>query len=180
MKLKTSIILSALTMGTCAPAIANPAWDLYAGATIGAGAETLLVHHKNETNAAQSFGGMLGIDLPLFRFEAEYNYLREKTDLHAQLALVNAYFKIPATLIKPYFGLGFGLVFDGENDKQNVDFDTTTAYQATLGLTFAPAALPFKFDIEGRTIYMPDVYKVGDSEPDILHYEARVKIRYIF
>ena len=179
MKLKTSIILCATAMATTVPAVANPVWDLYVGATIGAGAETVFADDKNETNAAQSFGGMFGVDLPGFRFEAEYNYLSE-TDLHAHLGLVNAYFKMPSTVIKPYLGLGVGLMFGGENEKYHVDFDTTAAYQGMLGVTFDPSALPFKFDIEGRAIYMPDIYKVGDVEPDILHYEARIKIRYIF
>ena len=47
MKLKTSIILCAAAMATTAPAVANPGWDLYAGATIGAGAETVFADDKN-------------------------------------------------------------------------------------------------------------------------------------
>jgi len=180
MKLKTSIILCAATMATTMPAFANSVWDLYAGATIGAGAETIFADDEKETNAAQSFGAMFGIDLPAFRFEAEYNYLGEKRDLHAHLALVNAYFKMPSTVIKPYLGLGAGVMFAGENENLDINFDTTAAYQGMLGVTFDPAALPFKFDIEARAIYMPDIYQVDDIEPDILHYEARIKIRYIF
>lgn len=179
MKLKTSIILSTITMATASSAFANPVWDLYVGATVGAGAETVFADDENKTNAAQSFGAMFGVDIPAFRIEAEYNYLHE-TDLYAHLALVNAYFKMPSTVVKPYLGIGVGLVFDGENEKAHIDFDTTAAYQAMLGVTLDVPALPFKFDVEGRAIYMPDVYKFADIEPDILHYEARIKIRYIF
>ena len=180
MKLKTSIILSAAVIGVSVPAVADSIWDLYVGATIGAGAETIFADNHEETNAAQSFGAMFGVDLPAFRIEAEYNYLSEKRDLHAHVGLLNAYFKMPSTVIKPYLGLGVGLMFAGENENIHVDFDTTAAYQGMLGVTFDPAALPFKFDIEARTIYMPDIYKVEDIEPDVMHYEARIKIRYIF
>ena len=180
MKLKTSIILSAAAIGVSVPAIADPVWDLYVGATIGAGAETIFADDKNEINAAQSFGAMFGVDLPAFRFETEYNYLSEKRDLHAHLGMLNAYFKMPSTVIKPYLGLGVGLMFGGENENKHIDFDTTAAYQAMLGVTLDVAALPFKFDIEGRALYLPDIYKVNDIQPDILHYEARIKIRYIF
>jgi hypothetical protein len=179
MKLKTSIILCAAAMATTAPAFANPAWDLYAGASIGVGAETLFYDDENKTNAAQSFGAMFGVDLPAFRIDAEYNYLNE-TDSHAHLALLNAYFKMPSTVVKPYLGIGVGLMFSGENEKYHADFDTTAAYQAMLGVTLDVAALPFKFDVEARALYLPDVYNVADIEPDILHYEARIKIRYMF
>ena len=87
---------------------------------------------------------------------------------------------MPSTVVKPYLGIGAGLMFAGENENENIDFDTTAAYQAMLGVTLDVPALPFKFDVEARTVYLPDIYKVADIEPDILHYEARIKIRYIF
>ncbi len=179
MKLKTSIILTALTGLVATPAIANPVWDLYAGATIGVGAETTFIDNENDTASAQSFGAMFGIDVPAFRIEAEYNYLKQ-SDAHANLALANAYFKIPSTVVKPYVGVGVGIVFDGENEKAHVDFETSAAYQGMLGVTLDVPALPLKFDIEGRALYMPDICKVGTDEPDILHYEGRLKVRYVF
>ena len=102
--------------------------------------------------------------------------------MHANVALANVYFKMPSTVIKPYFGLGAGVMFSGgyETDVEKIDFDTTAAYQAMLGVTLDVPALPFKFDVEGRALYLPDIYKDGNIEPDILHYEARVKMRYIF
>lgn len=183
MKLKTSIFLSSViaTAITATSSYANPVWDMYAGLTIGVGAQTVFADEHDETNAAQSFGAMFGVDVPVFRVEAEYNYLNE-SDTHANVALANVYFKMPSTVIKPYLGLGAGVMFSGEykTDVTKIDFDTTAVYQAMLGVTLDVPALPFKFDVEARTMYLPDVYKVGGTEPDILHYEARVKMRYIF
>lgn len=179
MKLKTSIILTALTGVLSTPAIANPVWDLYAGLTIGAGAETVFVDNHKDTDSAQSFGAMFGVDVPMFRIEAEYNHLKQ-SETYANLALANVYFKVPSTVIKPYFGAGVGVMFNGKNDKENVKLDTSAAYQGMLGVTLDVPALPFKFDVEGRAIYMPDICKIRDEKPDVLHYEARLKIRYIF
>lgn len=180
MKLKTSIFLTTIIAATSTTtSYANPVWDLYAGLTIGAGAQTVFADHKDETNAAQSFGALFGIDVPAFRFEAEYNYLNE-SDVYANVALVNAYFKMPSTVIKPYLGVGAGVMFSGKNDKANIDFDTTAAYQAMLGVTLDVPALPFKFDVEARAMYLPDIYDAAGIKPDVLHYDARVKMRYIF
>lgn len=179
MKLKTSIILSALAISATSSAIANPVWDLYVGATVGVGAETVFADGHKTTNTAQSFGALAGVDVPLFRFEAEYNYLNE-TDYHAHLAMMNAYFKIPSAVIKPYLGAGVGLVLDGENDAIHAKYDNTATYQGMIGVTLDVPALPFKFDVEGRAIYIPNMYKFEDIRPDLLHYEGRIKIRYIF
>ncbi len=179
MKLKTSIILCSVIATTTVPAISAPIWDMYAGLTIGAGAQTVFVGDNNKTNAAQSFGGVFGVDIPAFRFEAEYNYLNE-SDIRANIGMLNAYFKMPSTVIKPYMGIGVGMMFGGKNSAADVKFDTTAAYQAMLGVTLDVAALPFKFDVEARALYMPDVAKVESEKPDILHYDARLKIRYLF
>lgn len=181
MKLKTSIILGSMIAATAAPAVANPVWDLYVGALISAGAQTVFNDGHDKTETAQSFGGVFGIDLPVFRIEAEYNYLKQY-DFHANVAMANAYFKMPSTVVKPYLGLGVGAMFNGSNDELDIDLDTSAAYQGMLGVTLDVPALPFKFDIEGRALYVPDVYedKAKDSNPDLLHYDARIKIRYIF
>ncbi len=179
MKLKTSIILCSVLAGTAAPAVANPIWDLYAGASIGIGAQTVFYDGDKDTNSAQSFGAVLGIDIPLLRIEAEYNYLNE-SDSRAQLALVDAYFKIPSAVITPYIGAGIGMMFEGKNDAANIKFDKKTAYQGMIGITLDVPVLPFKFDIEGRALYIPDVVKVAGEKPDVLHYDARAKIRYVF
>jgi len=179
MKLKTSIILGSIIATTAAPAIANPVWDLYAGALIGVGAQTVFNDGHDKTETAQSFGGVFGIDLPAFRIEAEYDYIKQSNS-HANIAMANAYFKMPSTVVKPYLGLGAGVMFNGSDDDHDVDLDTSAAYQGMLGVTLDVPALPFKFDIEGRALYIPDIAKVDDNKPDLLHYDARIKIRYIF
>ncbi len=180
MKLKTSIILCSLIATTTAPAVANSVFDLYAGVSVGVGAQTMFGDGKNETSTAQSFGAMFGIDVPMFRGELEYTYIGE-SDSHANLAFANAYFKMPSTAIRPYFGLGVGLMFSGEENKNfNKEFDTKPAYQGMLGVTIDVPKLPFKFDIEAHTIYIPDVFRFESERPDILHYEAKIKLRYIF
>ena len=181
MKLKTSIILCSIIAATSAPAIANPVWDLYTGVSIGVGGQTVFTDDKSKTDPAQSFGAMFGIDLPVFRVEAEYNYLSE-SDSHANLAMLNAYFKMPSTVVKPYIGFGGGVAFNGKTEKNTVrtDWDTTAAYQGMLGVTLGVSALPFKFDIEARAVYIPDFVETPTAKPDLLHYDARAKIRYLF
>ena len=179
MKLKTSIILCSMIAVASTPTMANTVWDLYAGVSIGAGGQTLFNDGHDKTETAQSFGGMFGIDLPAFRIEAEYNYLNE-SESHVNLAMVNAYFKMPSTVVKPYMGLGVGVMFDGESDRYDAHMDTSAAYQGMLGVTLGVPALPFKFDIEARGVYIPNVVKLEDNKPDLLQYEARVKIRYLF
>ncbi|MBP5485752.1 MAG: hypothetical protein J6Y07_03545 [Alphaproteobacteria bacterium] len=180
MKLKTSIILCSLATVMATPAMANSVWDLYAGVSVGVGAQTLFGDGKNETGTAQSFGAMFGLDVPLFRGEVEYTYINE-SDSHASIGFANAYFKMPSTVIRPYFGLGVGVMFNGEeNAKYNKKFDTKPAYQGMLGVTIDVPKLPFKFDVEAHAIYIPDVLRFGNERPDILHYEARIKLRYIF
>lgn len=179
MKLKTTIILCSLFAMANTPAIAGAAWDIYGGLSFGVGAQTFFTHDNNETRSAQSFGAMFGVDLPAFRFEAEYNYLNS-SDSHANMAFANAYFKVPSTVVKPYLGVGIGMEFAGKNDKYNADFDTSAAYQGIFGATIDTPALPIKFDIEGRAIYIPDICEIGTDKPDLLHYEGRIKVRYVF
>jgi hypothetical protein len=161
------------------PVFANTIWDIYGGLSFGVGAQTFFINNNNETRSAQSFGALFGIDLPVFRLEAEYNYLNS-SDSHTNIAFANAYFKVPSTVVKPYLGVGIGIEFDGKNDKNTTDFDTSAAYQGIFGATIDTPALPIKFDIEGRAIYIPDICEIGGASPDLLHYEGRVKIRYVF
>ena len=180
MKLKKSIILCSLMAISTAPAVANPVWDLFAGVSIGAGAQTMFGDGLNKTNTSQSFGAMFGIDIPLFRAELEYTYIGE-SDSHASIGFANAYFKMPSTVIRPYLGLGVGVMFDGkETSKYNLEFDTKPAYQGMLGVTIDVPKLPFKFDVEAHAIYIPNILQFNDERPDILHYEAKIKLRYIF
>ncbi len=180
MKLKTSIILCSVIAATTMPAVADSAFDLYAGVSVGVGAQTLFGDGRNETNTAQSFGAMFGLDVPVFRGEVEYTYIGT-SDSHASIGFVNAYFKMPSTVIRPYLGLGVGLMFAGEEtERYNKKFDTKPAYQGMLGVTIDVPKLPFKFDVEAHAIYIPDVLRFGGERPDIFHYEAKIKLRYLF
>lgn len=179
MKLKTSIILCSLATIATAPAFADAVWDLYGGVSIGAGAQTIFADGTHSTDAAQSFGAMFGIDIPVFRAEVEYSYLTQR-DSHAHSGFVNAYLKMTSTVVKPYMGLGVGMVFGGRDNKADAKYDTSAAYQGMLGVTFDTPALPFDFDVEARAVYAPNIYEFTGASPDILHYEARVKARYMF
>ena len=182
MQLKTFGVLTAATIMLGATAAnANAVWDIYAGGLVSAGGVTIFADDDTETYSSQSFGGVIGIDIPAFRFEAEYDYLRS-SDFHTNLAMVNAYFKMPSTVIKPYLGVGVGASFSGEydDDTVNFDLDTTAAYQGMLGVTIDLPVMPVKFDIEGRALYAPDIVNIAGIKPDLLNYDLRLKVRYIF
>ncbi len=182
MKLNSKIFIAGVLATTVAGAAsANPVMDVYAGGMAGVGGTTVLWDggHKNE--AAKSFGAFVGIDIPLLRIEAEYNHL-DNDLISTNDAMLNAYFKMLSTMIHPYFGVGVGSVFGGHADYATVKYDikSTVAYQGMLGLTFDILAMPIKFDIEGRVLYAPDFIKVDNEKPDMLQYDARLKLRYVF
>lgn len=182
MKLNSKIFIGAiLATATVGSASANPVIDVYAGAMVGAGGSSIYSdgHHKNFSS--QSVGGVFGIDIPLLRVEAEYNHLMID-DINTNNAMLNAYFKMLSTMIHPYVGVGVGSVFGGEYSQNNIKYDikSTVAYQGMVGLTFDILALPLKFDIEGRALYAPNFMEFATEKPDLLHYDARLKLRYVF
>lgn len=179
MKLKTASILAAAIIATTGSANANLLFDIYAGGTAGFGGATVFADHHARSKSAQSYGAVLGIDIPLVRIEGEYDYLKNKDfDMHA--AMLNAYLKMPSAFVQPYIGAGVGMIFDGGIDDTNIKIDDAMAYQGMLGLTFDIPVLPFKIDAEARAMYVPDAFKIDNTQPDVLHYDARLKIRYIF
>ena len=185
MKIKSISLISVLTLlaGTAA-ANAGVVADLYVGGMVGAGGQTIFASDDSKTDSSMIFGANLGIDIPLFRLEAEYNYLKS-ADLHTNTGMINAMFKVPSTVIQPYFGVGAGLAFDGKHTPvagTEYKIDSTAAYQAMLGATIDILALPIKFDIEGRALYVPNIYKieVTNTTPDMLEYDVRLKVRFIF
>lgn len=178
MKLKYAGFASIATFLFMAPAAnANILFDIYAGATIGAGGQTLYLDGDYDSKSAQSYGAIVGLDLPLFRAELEYDYLtNENADL--QLAMLNAYFKLPSPVIQPYIGAGIGDIFDGKINE--IELKSTVAYQGMLGITFDIPVLPIKIDAEARALYSANVYEVNNASPDLLQYDLRLKLRYIF
>lgn len=181
MNLKSFGFLTAFsTLFIASNANANLLFDIYAGGFIGGGAATVFSGDDNHTENAQAYGAVFGIDIPALRLEAEYDFLtNDISNLH--VGLVNAYLKMPSTLIHPYLGVGAGMIFDGKlKDLQNVNTKNAPAYQAMAGLTFDPPVLPFKIDLEARVLYSADFYEVVNHSPDLLHYDLRFKLRYIF
>ena len=98
-----------------------------------------------------------------------------------QTVMGNAYVKLPGlVVVNPYIGVGVGMMFDASSDYYQVKLDSTIAYQGMLGATLDIPALPFKIDIEGRAIYMPELYSKNNIEVDGIQYDARIKLRYVF
>ncbi len=178
MKLNSMGMVSLLTvMLTAGAANANLLIDGYVGATGGIGAQTLINDDEHMTRSAQSYGAVLGFDIPVLRVEGEYNYITTD-DATLQTAMLNAYLKMPTTLVQPYIGAGIGQMFDG--DIKNIELDKSIAYQGMLGLTISLPILPLKFDVEGRVLYIPDIIDTATASPDMVHYDGRIKVRYIF
>ena len=179
MKLKTTGLLTLVSvLGFSASANAGAVMDLYAGATMGSGGTTLFVDGDSESDSLFTYGAVIGMDISVIRAEIEYNHL-SNSDLKMDLAMVNAYFKMPSTVIKPYLGLGIGTAFNGTfNDV--IDIETSAAYQGMVGVTFDMPALPVKIDLEARALYVPNFVEFYGLEPDMLTYDARLKLRYVF
>ncbi len=179
MKLNSAALLSAaVIMLGAADARANLLFDPYIGATAGVGGATTFIDHDSHSDMGQSFGAVIGLDIPLVRVEGEYNYLNDK-DITAHMAMANAYLKMPMILVSPYIGAGVGATFDGDAG-HDINIDSTIAYQGMLGLTFDIPVLPFKIDAEARALYIPDAFSAADNDADLLHYDIRAKLRYIF
>lgn len=178
-------VLSVLTLG--ANANAGVIADFYIGGMVGAGGQTMFTHDEHASSASTLFGALIGVDIPAFRIEGEYNYIYSD-EINANAAMLNAYFKVPSTLIQPYLGGGIGMLFSGKHEittdgiTTKYDIDSTAAYQAMLGATIDILAVPLKFDVEGRALYAPDIYKIEatNTTPDLMEYNVRVKMRYIF
>lgn len=173
-----SLISLVSTLTIVSSANAGIIADFYAGGIFGTGGNTLFISDDhNKSDSSLVFGGIMGVDIPLVRIEAEYNHLTS-SDFHANTAMANAYLKLPTALVKPYFGAGVGILFNGKYD--NDDTDTVAAYQAMLGLTIDQTIFPVKFDIEGQILYAPTVYEKSHTDIDFLEYNLRLKARYIF
>lgn len=190
MKINSISLISFVSALTCASvANASVVADFYIGGMVGAGGQTIFTAHEHDSSTSRLLGGIIGVDIPVFRLEAEYNYIDSK-DLDTNSVMVNAYFKVPSTIIMPYIGAGIGTVFGGKHEitdtdtgiKNRYDIHSTAAYQGLLGATIDILAVPIKFDVEGRVLYAPDIYKIDaiDAAPDLMEYNARVKMRYIF
>ena len=183
MKAKTLGLFTATAIMMCAgSANANLLFDIYAGATYGVGGHTLFMQDKDISKSSTSYGAILGMDIPMFRIELEYNYL-DADAIKMNLGMVNAYFKLPTPVVKPYIGAGIGTTFDSKYEPAGIahtDIKDILAYQGMLGITLDIPVMPFNIDVEGRVLYAPDMFKASNTEPDLLQYEGRVKLRYVY
>ena len=187
MKLISTSILTVTTLLLgAANANAGVAFDLYTGVTAGIGGQRFTVDDSTKRYSAQSYGGVVGLDIPFVRVEGEYNYMDgEKIDV--QIAALNAYVKMPGlVIITPYVGGGIGAVLkvDVDNSLPIGKFKESgkAIYQGMLGATLDIPTLPFKIDVEGRIMYAPkliDITAINETASGT-QYDARVKLRYIF
>ena len=182
MKTKTlGFLTTAAIMLTAGAANANLLFDVYAGGTFGIGGYTVFAD-KNESFSSTTYGAVLGMDIPMFRIELEYNYL-DSDDATLNMGFVNGYFKLPTPVVKPYIGAGIGTTFSSEFTPvahTTIDIDDTMVYQGMLGVTLDIPVVPFNIDVEGRVIYASDLIEYMNDTADVLQYEGRVKLRYVF
>lgn len=182
MKTKTlGFLTTAAIMLTAGAANANLLFDVYAGGTFGIGGYTLFAD-KNESFSSTTYGAVLGMDIPMFRIELEYNYL-DSDDATLNMGFVNGYFKLPTPVVKPYIGAGIGTTFSSEFTPvahTTINIDDTIIYQGMLGVTLDIPVVPFNIDVEGRVIYASDLIEYMNDTADVLQYEGRVKLRYVF
>lgn len=179
MKLKyTGFFFFVSTILTATTANANLLLDPYVGAVVGAGGQTVFIDDENHSESAQAYGAVIGLDVPILRAELEYNYMNNQgTKLN--IGLFNIYAKMPAAMIHPYIGVGVGATFSSKFSNMKME-DSVAAYQGMLGITFDVPVLPIKVDAEARALYIPDIYTLENQKPDLLHYDLRVKLRYVF
>ena len=183
MNIKTAMTLSAVSIIlSTGAANANLLFDIYAGGTYGVGGYTLFADDDHISKSSQSYGAVLGMDIPLFRIEAEYNYI-DTDNLSMNIGMINGYFKLPTPMVKPYIGAGIGTTFSSEFTPvahTTIDIDDTIVYQGMLGVTLDIPVVPFNIDVEGRVIYASDLIEYMNDTADVLQYEGRVKLRYVF
>ncbi|MBO7644873.1 MAG: outer membrane beta-barrel protein [Alphaproteobacteria bacterium] len=190
MKINSISLISVLsTLSIMSVANASVVAEFYAGGMVGAGGQTLFTSDKHDSKTSRLVGAIIGVDIPVFRIEGEYNYI-DSDYLDTNSVMLNAYLKVPSTVIMPYIGAGIGTVFGGKHEitdtdtgiKTNYTINSTAAYQGMLGATIDILAIPIKFDVEGRVLYAPDIYKIEaiNASPDLMEYNARIKMRYIF
>jgi opacity protein-like surface antigen len=176
MNLKKSIPYALCLVLCAAPAANASILDFYIGASAGAGGQTYFADGDTSSSSATTYGAMFGVDIPLLRIEAEYNRLNTD-DFATNLAMANVYFKfLPMPIISPYIGLGAGVQFDGKIKDFDIKADNNWAAQAMAGLTFDVPITDLYLDAEARAIYLNEI----TNDTRALHYDLRVKLRYVF
>ncbi|MCL1892400.1 MAG: outer membrane beta-barrel protein [Alphaproteobacteria bacterium] len=177
MNIKKSMLYALCSM-LCIGAANAATVDFYVGAMAGLGS----LQTGGTNSFAQSYGALVGLDMPVVRAEVEYSYIhstRSGADLNANLAFVNGYVKLtPTPMVKPYVGLGIGTLFAGSVSAGGVseDMNTQVAYQGMLGVQSNIPATSLFVDVEYRTAYAPNIFE----HADFWQNEVRLKLRYAF
>lgn len=157
MKMKTLILAACMCMASSIPAVA-------AGPYVGFGGGLSLNHDSDleisgysgsadvEYDPGYGFNVVGGYDFNPIRLEAEFAYRNadvdevknssiSDTEVSTMSYMINAYYDVKTlnSLIKPYIGVGMGLI-NGELEVDGYDEDDTTfGYQFTAGATTAVA-----------------------------------------
>ena len=169
MNKKIITLVSAAALAVAVPAASANASiliDIYGGVTAGMGASSI----GGNTHSSQNFGVVFGMDVPLFRIEAEYNFLTLNA-FNAHVGMINAYVKAPIPIITPYIGGGMGTVFGGSDDVRS-----GPAFQGMIGLQMDAQFLPILFDVEARVMRINEIVP-GHGMTD---FAIRTKLRYRF
>ncbi|MCL2758567.1 MAG: hypothetical protein FWE64_04630 [Alphaproteobacteria bacterium] len=165
------LVPCALCLYVFAPAHAGISIDFYGGAMMGAGPMWVV----GDANGGQSFGAVIGADMPIVRGEIEYNFIR-KSDTNAHIGMLNGYIKAPIPVVKPYIGVGIGQVFGGDSDIVNVR--SAPAYQGMVGMQIDVPGAPLFLDLETRLLSAPRFAHGGHN---LAHWDIlRLKLRYQF
>ena len=170
---KLALVSMLIAAAAAAPAKADTL-DFYAGGIIGAGTS----FQGDRAFGGLSYGAVLGIDIPVLRAEAEYNYLRGKRNgdsINAHVGMVNGYIKfLPTPVIKPYIGLGLGSTLGG--GMADEDIKAAWAVQGMLGIQIDLTFIPVWVDLETRLLH------AAKATPDdgLTQWDARMKLRYAF
>jgi len=182
--MKKVLYLSAVAMLAMSAANAGLV-DIYVGATGSAGESLTIMPEgfgaSKMQSDANSFGAVIGADIPLVRVEAEYNYMTAK-DISLSALMINGYLKAPFPLVKPYVGLGAGSTLGGK--VRDDDAKTSSAFQGMAGVQVEIPATSIFLDIEGRVFYATKISElslvVEDKDIGFLQYDVRMKLRYAF
>ncbi|MCL2629441.1 MAG: hypothetical protein FWD33_01995 [Alphaproteobacteria bacterium] len=176
---KLAIIAAAAAMAM--PLQAN-AIGIYAGVSGGQGNAYFSGNNFSNTNFSE-LGVHAGAKVMFARAEIEYARMFG-SDIAAGLGMINFYGEpfpfIP--FLSPYFGAGFGRVFDAKVD--DVKLSGNNAAQAMLGTGLSFPGFPVRFDAELRSIFTGKL-KPKDSSLDIdganmITLGVRIKASYVF
>lgn len=154
-------------------------WDFYSGVTVSKG--KTIITRKNDFNKksnSMSYGGVFGVEIPIFRLEAEYNNL-DINNSNLGIGFLNAYLKMSLPIIKPYVGVGYGKVLYNKN--RNF-LNNKSVYQGMIGATLDTPVIPFNVDFELRGFDAPfyDYNNIINKKMHFVNYDLRLKARYVF